>query len=210
MRSGSINDNANLLIGVQARQDLGTMISTFCSREELDAAMNDEFLPPFAEAELADPELLPDIPSASVTWMQEYENRLAHVREVLQARQAKAAKAAQPLGPKRGRGRPRKNGPLPSPAVRKAANRAKKRKSREKAAATLTMEQLAAQKVEEAARKMRSRSKIAEKLSKAERAARTAKENQKRNARNKERREKVKAEKLKALLAECQRLLEDD
>ena len=90
------------------------MISTFCSREELDAAMNDEFQPPFSEAELVDPELLPDIPSASVTWMQEYENRLAHIREVLQARQAKAAKAAQPqqAGPKRGRGRPRKNGPL--------------------------------------------------------------------------------------------------
>ena len=91
------------------------MFSSFCSQEELQAAMNDETQPPFAEAELADPDLLPDIPSASVSWMLEYENRLAHVNALVQARQAKAAQAAQPqqAGPKRGRGRPRKNGPLP-------------------------------------------------------------------------------------------------
>ena len=124
-----------LRIGTQATQDLGTlaMISSFCSREELEAAMNDEIQPPFAEAELADPDLLPDIPSASVSWMLEYENRLAHVNALVQARQAKAAQAAQPqqAGPKRGRGRPRKNGPLPSPAVLRAAKTAKKRKERE-------------------------------------------------------------------------------
>ena len=101
------------------------MFSSFCSQEELQAAMNDETQPPFAEAELADPDLLPDIPSASVSWMLEYENRLAHVNALVQARQAKAAQAAQPqqAGPKRGRGRPRKNGRLPSLAVLRAAKK---------------------------------------------------------------------------------------
>ena len=182
------------------------MISTFCSREELDAAMNDEFLPPFAEAELVDPELLPDIPSASVTWMQEYENRLAHVREVLQARQAKAAKAAQPLGPKRGRGRPRKNGPLPSPAELRAYEAAKKRKQREHAAATLTKEQLAGQRARKAAEMRKWREKIVEQLSEAEIAAR----NLELSGNRKMRRDKAKAENVKALLAVCQRLLEED
>ena len=181
------------------------MISTFCSREELDAAMNDEFLPPFAEAELVNPELLPDIPSASVTWMQEYENRLAHVREVLQARQAKAAKAAQPLGPKRGRGRPRKN-PLPSPAELRAYEAAKKRKQWEHAVATLTKEQLAALRARKAKQRKSQRAKVDEQLSEAEIDAR----NLERAENKKMRRDKAKVEKVKALLAVCQRLLEDD
>ena len=69
------------------------MISSFCSRKELDAAMNDELQPPFAEAELVDPDLLPDIPSADVTWMQEYENRLAHVNAFVQAQGGPAGPA---------------------------------------------------------------------------------------------------------------------
>ena len=183
------------------------MFSTFCSQEELQAAMNDETQPPFAEAELADPDLLPDIPSASVSWMLEYENRLAHVNALVQARQAKAAQAAQPqqAGPKRGRGRPRKNGPLPSPAVLRAAKTAQKRKEREQAAAQLSTVQLTAKRAEEAAARKKRRQKIVEKLSEADIAERKTKKNEKNAGWKKRRREKV-----KALLAECQRLLEDN
>ena len=211
--------------------------------------MNDETQPPFAEAELADPDLLPDIPSASVSWMLEYENRLAHVNAFVQARQAKAAQAAQPqqagpkrgrgrprkhgplhspavlhaakmaqkrkereqaaaqqqAGPKRGRGRPRQHGPLPSPAMLRAAKTAQTRKQREQAAAPLTEVQLTAKRAEEAAARKKRRQKIVEKLSGAEITERKAKAVEQTTAWKMRRREKV-----KALLAECQRLLEDN
>ena len=69
----------------------------------------------------------------------------------------------------------------------------------------LSEEQLASQKAKEAARKMKSRRKVAEKLSEAEIAERKTKESERTRGWKKRRREKV-----KAMLAECQRLLEDD